>query len=209
MPPVGLPRPDEKTYDAVVASLGASLETAAAAHPNPGRTDTFHRLNRTEYQNSILDLLALDTDIVSMLPGDEAGHGFDNVTVGNLSPMLLERYLRAAQKISRLAMGIAAKSPGGDTITLPPDLTQEQHFEDLPLGTHGGLVVRYTFPQDAEYATSPSACSATAMSTWKASRNTSGSDAGRRAVKLVTVKPPGPGNDHSVVDKDHCPSVSS
>jgi len=71
MPPVGLPRPDEKTYDAVVASLAASIDSAAAARPNPGRTDTFRRLNRTEYQNSIRDLLALDVDIVSMLPGDE------------------------------------------------------------------------------------------------------------------------------------------
>ena len=203
MPPVGLPRPDEKTYDAVVASLAASLDSAAAAHPNPGRTDTFRRLNRTEYQNSIRDLLALDVDIVSMLPGDEAGHGFDNVTVGNLSPMLLERYLRAAQKISRLAMGIAAKSPGGDTITLPPDLTQEQHFEDLPLGTHGGLVVRYTFPQDAEY-------DFTVRLQRDRNEHVEGIAGthevevmldGER-VKLVTVKPPGPGNDHSVVDKD-------
>ena len=203
MPPVGLPRPDEKTYDAVVASLAASLDSAAAARPNPGRTDTFRRLNRTEYQNAIRDLLALDVDIVSMLPGDEAGHGFDNVTVGNLSPMLLERYLRAAQKISRLAMGIAAKSPGGDTITLPPDLTQEQHFEDLPLGTHGGLVVRYTFPQDAEY-------DFTVRLQRDRNEHVEGIAGthevevmldGER-VKLVTVKPPGPGNDHSVVDKD-------
>jgi len=203
MPPVGLPRPDEKTYDAVVASLAASIDSAAAARPNPGRTDTFRRLNRTEYQNSIRDLLALDVDIVSMLPGDEAGHGFDNVTVGNLSPMLLERYLRAAQKISRLAMGIAAKSPGGDTITLPPDLTQEQHFEDLPLGTHGGLVVRYTFPQDAEY-------DFTVRLQRDRNEHVEGIAGthevevmldGER-VKLVTVKPPGPGNDHSIVDKD-------
>jgi mono/diheme cytochrome c family protein len=203
MPPVGLPRPDEKTYDSVIASLSASLDTASAAHPDPGRTDTFRRLNRAEYQNAIRDLLALDVDVSGMLPGDEAGHGFDNVTVGNLSPSLLEQYLQAAQKIGRLAVGIAPKSPGGDTMTLPPDLTQEQHFEELPLGTHGGMVVHYTFPQDAEYDFSVRL---------QRDRNEhvegiSGAhdvevmlDGAR--IKLVTVRPPPPGNDHSVVDKD-------
>src|SRR5689334_11540994 len=151
MPPAGLPRPDEQTYDAVVSSLEASLDRAAAAKPNPGRTDTFRRLNRTEYRNSIRDLLAIDVDVASLLPGDEASHGFDNVTVGDLSPMLLERYLNAARKISRLAIGSPVKSPGGDTIQLPPDLTQEEHFDELPFGTRGGLVVHYTFPLDAEY----------------------------------------------------------
>jgi hypothetical protein len=203
MPPAGLPRPDEKTYGAIVASLETSLDNLAATRPNPGRTDTFRRLNRTEYQNAIRDLLALDVDVVSMLPGDEAGYGFDNVTVGNLSPTLLERYLRAAQKISRLAIGIAGKSPGGDTITLPPDLTQEQHFEDLPLGTRGGLAVRYTFPQDAEY-------DFTVRLQRDRNEHVEGIAGthevevmldGER-VRLFTVRPPGRGEDHSVVDKD-------
>ncbi len=203
MPPVGLPRPDEKTYDAVLASLEKSLDGAAMSHPNPGRTDTFRRLNRTEYQNSIRDLLAVDVDVTAILPSDDAAHGFDNVTVGNLSPTLLEQYLQAAQKISRLAVGIAGKSPGGDTMTLPPDLTQEQQFEDMPLGTHGGMAVKYTFPQDADYDLSIRL---------QRDRNehvegiAGGHDVevtldGER-VKLVTVKPPGPGNDHSGVDKD-------
>ncbi len=146
MPPMGLPRPDEKTYEAVVGSLSAQLDAAAAAHPNPGRTDTFRRLNRTEYQNAIRDLLAIDLDVKSILPGDEAGYGFDNVTVGNLSPTLLESYLQAAQRISTLALGMSASRPGGDLQTLPPDLTQEQQFEDQPLGTHGGMIMKYTFP---------------------------------------------------------------
>jgi mono/diheme cytochrome c family protein len=203
MPPVGLPRPDEKTYDAVVASLEASLDREALAHPNPGRTDTFRRLNRAEYQNAIRDLLALDVDVSAILPSDEAGHGFDNVTVGNLSPTLLEQYLQAAQKISRLAVGIIGKSPGGDTMTLPPDLTQEQQFDDQPLGTHGGMVVRYTFPQDGDYDLSVRL---------QRDRNehvegiAGGHDVevmlDRERVKLVTVKPPPPGNDHSGIDKD-------
>jgi mono/diheme cytochrome c family protein len=151
MPPAGLPRPEESTYRAVLASLEASLDTAAAATPNPGRTDTFRRLNRTEYRNAIRDLLALDVDVAALLPMDESSHGFDNVTVGDLSPTLLDRYMSAAEKISRLAVGIPSRSPGGDTITLPPDLTQEEHLEGLPLGTRGGAVVPYTFPLDAEY----------------------------------------------------------
>src|SRR5947209_3505392 len=142
MPPAGLPRPDERTYDAVVASLETSLDAAAAAKPNPGRTDTFRRLNRTEYENAIRDLLAVELDCAPLLPSDESSHGFDNVTVGDLSPTLLERYLSAAQKISRLAIGTPPRAPGGDTITLPPDLTQEEHFDELPLGTRGGTVVR-------------------------------------------------------------------
>ena len=75
MPPPGMPRPDERTYDALVSSLEASLDNAAAAKPNPGRTDTFRRLNRTEYQNAIRDLLALEVDVASLLPGDESSQG--------------------------------------------------------------------------------------------------------------------------------------
>jgi hypothetical protein len=151
MPPAGLPRPDENTYNTVLASLETSLDRAAAARPNPGRTDTFRRLNRTEYRNAIRDLLALDVEVSSLLPSDESSHGFDNVTVTDLSPTLLDRYMTAAERISRLAVGIPSRSPGGDTITLPPDLTQEEHLEGLPVGTRGGAVVPYTFPVDAEY----------------------------------------------------------
>jgi hypothetical protein len=202
MPPIGLPRPDERTYDAVVGSLAAQLDAAAAEHPNPGRTDTFRRLNRTEYQNAIRDLLALDVDVSSMLPGDEAGYGFDNVTVGNLSPTLLESYLQAAQRISTLALGIVCKSPGGDLQTLPPDLTQEQQFEDQPLGTHGGMIMKYTFPQDADYDITVRL---------QRDRNEhvegiAGSNDvevmldGER-VRLVTVRAPHGSSDHSGIDK--------
>jgi mono/diheme cytochrome c family protein len=152
MPPVGRKdRPDEATYDAVVAYLETSLDRAAATHPNPGRTATIRRLTRTEYQNAIRDLLALEIDATSLLPADESSYGFDNVTVGDLSPTLLDRYVSAAEKISRLAVGRPGRSPGGDTIRIPPDLTQEEHLDGLPLGTRGGAVVRYTFPTDGEY----------------------------------------------------------
>ena len=87
----------------------------------------------------------------SLLPADESSYGFDNVTVGDLSPTLLDRYISAAEKISRLAVGRPSRSPGGDTIRIPPDLTQEEHLEGLPIGTRGGAVVPYTFPLDGEY----------------------------------------------------------
>jgi mono/diheme cytochrome c family protein len=151
MPPVGKDRPDEATYDAVISSLEGSLDRAAAAAPDPGRTASIRRLTRTEYQNGIRDLLALDIDAAALLPADESSYGFDNVTVGDLSPTLLDRYVSAAEKISRLAVGRAGRSPGGDTIRIPADLTQEEHLDGLPIGTRGGAVVPYTFPVDGEY----------------------------------------------------------
>ena len=151
MPPLGEPRPDHEVYTRAVAELTASLDRAAAATPNPGRTETFRRLTRTEYQNAIRDLLAVNIDATTLFPNDEPSHGFDNVTVGTLSPTLLDRYVSAAQKIARLALGTPRKSPGGDTFRVKPDVTQEDHVEGLPLGTRGGTLIPYTFPQDGEY----------------------------------------------------------
>ena len=200
MPPTGLPRPKEADYQNLVATLETKLD---AGKVDPGRTDTFRRLNRTEYQNAIRDLLAVDVDVTALLPSDDASHGFDNVTVGNLSPTLLERYLGAARKISRLAIGIPPKQVGGETVMLPPDLTQEEHFEDLPLGTRGGTVVKYTFPLDAEYEIQI-----------RLQRDRNEHVEGLRGSHVVelmldgeriqafTAKPPGQGKDHSVVDRE-------
>jgi hypothetical protein len=151
MPPAGRPRPEETSYEALISSLESSLDKAAAVSPDPGRTDTFRRLNRTEYHNAIRDLLDIDIDVSAMLPSDDSSHGFDNVSVGGLSPMLLERYLSASQKISRLAVGTPPKSAGAETIVLPPDLTQEDHFDGQPFGTRAGASVEYIFPADGEY----------------------------------------------------------
>ncbi len=151
MPPVGKDRPDEVLYQKLVDELSTKLDRAAEANPNPGRTETLRRLNRTEYQNAIRDLLALDIDAAAMLPKDDAGHGFDNVTVGSLSPTLLDRYITAAQTISRLAVGAVRKSPGGETFRLPADLTQEKQMEGLPVGTRGGALFHHYFSRDGEY----------------------------------------------------------
>ncbi|MDA0207335.1 MAG: DUF1592 domain-containing protein [Acidobacteria bacterium] len=151
MPPLGMPRPDENTYKAVVASIAGSLDAALAANPNPGRTATFRRLNRTEYRNAIRDLLNLDVDVSAMLPRDESSNGFDNITVGELSPMLLEGYLNAAHKISRLAVGGPLRDVGGELIMVSPELTQEQHAPGLPFGSRGGTAVTHNFPLDGQY----------------------------------------------------------
>ena len=100
MPPAGAPQPADAERRKVLTWLDASLDTAAAANVNPGRTDTLRRLNRTEYQNAIRDLLALDIDAAALLPADESGHGYDNVIVGDLSPTLLHRYISAAQRLA-------------------------------------------------------------------------------------------------------------
>ena len=116
MPPPNMPQPSEADRLAMLTWLETSLDAASAAKPNPGRTETLRRLNRTEYQNAIRDLLALDIDAASLLPADESGHGFDNVIVGDLSATLLNRYISAAQKISRLAVGSTQSSLQSDTI---------------------------------------------------------------------------------------------
>jgi len=204
MPPIGLPRPDEATYNAMLSKLERSLDNAAAAKPDPGRTDTFRRLNRTEYQNAIRDLLALEYDVAPLLPSDESSHGFDNVTVGNLSPVLLERYLSAARKISRLAIGSPSITPGDDfVVQLPADLTQDVHFDQLPFGTRGGTVVHYTFPVDAKYEIQ-----------LRLSRDRNEHVEGLSGpeqveltldgdrVQVFTVKPPPGDQDHRAVDQD-------
>ena len=139
------------TGRALLTWLETSLDAAWAEKPNPGRTETLRRLNRTEYRNAVRDLLALDIDANSLLPADESGHGFDNVTVGDLPPTLLDRYISAAQKVSRLAIGSTQTSLQADVIRLPADRTQETHVAGLPLGTRGGVSIPYTFAQDGEY----------------------------------------------------------
>ena len=151
MPPAGSARPETAAYQGLLDYIETALDVRADATLNPGRTDTFRRLNRTEYRNAIRDLLNLDVDVAALLPRDDASYGFDNVGVVELSPTLMERYLGAAQKISRLAVGSLAVVPGSRVVVLRPDLTQEGHLEGLPFGTRGGAMVEHTFPLDGEY----------------------------------------------------------
>ena len=152
MPPPGRPRPDAATYDAIATQLETAIDRAAAANPNPGRTSTVHRLNRTEYRNAIRDLFALD--VTPLLPGDETSDtGFDNnADVLSISTAQLERYLSAARTITRLATGLPPASPGFETFDVPLLLLQdERQDENLPLGSRGGVAIPYHFPVDGEY----------------------------------------------------------
>ena len=152
MPPRPRPRPDQDAYDGFRARLEGELDRAAAANPNPGRTETFHRLSRTEYRNAVRDLLALDADVDQLLPADDTSYGFDNIAgVLGVSPTLMDRYLSAARKISRLAVASPVPSPTADTFRIASDLGQDERIDGLPFGTRGGVLVDYHFPEDAEY----------------------------------------------------------
>ncbi len=157
MPPVGRPRPDEATYGEVVDWLETELDRAATNAPNPGRRPALHRLSRTEYQNAVRDLLALDSlpkefDVSTLLPADNVTSGFDNLAeLLFVSPSTLERYLAAARKISRLAVGDTSMPPIVDRYQLDRDLIQDGHLDGLPLGTRGGTVIRSHLPADGEY----------------------------------------------------------
>ena len=154
MPPPGRPRPEREDALALVSYLETTLDGAAAANPRVGRTETFHRLNRAEYRNAVRDLLQVDADVSELLPADDSdAHGFDNMAaVLSVSPALLERYLSAARKISRLAVGFAPPVPSVDTHHVPLLLYQDERLsEDLPFGSRGGLAIRHRFPVDGEY----------------------------------------------------------
>jgi len=152
MPPTGSRRPSPAEYAALTTSLEQALDSAAAAHPNPGRP-TAHRLNRAEYALAIRDLLGVDVDVRSMLPADDSGYGFDNVAdVLSVSPGLLERYMLAAGKVGRVAVGDPTIPVATATYRVPPLSAQTDRMsEDLPFASRGGLSVRHTFPLDGEY----------------------------------------------------------
>jgi hypothetical protein len=152
MPPAGRPRPPKDAAAGFVSWLESEIDAAAAAHPQLGRS-TVHRLNRTEYQNAIRDLLAFDIDAAALLPGDDAALGFDNIAdLLKVSPDLLDAYLAAANKISRLAVGDTALSLGSATYPVSKLRFQaDQVSEDLPFGSRGGTAITHYFPYDGEF----------------------------------------------------------
>ncbi len=152
MPPAGMPRPEPADLEAFIADIEASIDADAALNPHPGRP-VLHRLNRTEYKNAIRDLLALDVNVESLLPPDDMSQGYDNMSdVLTVSPTLLDGYIRAAGKLSRLAVGDPGAAPAVETYVVPQAISQLRHVEGAPFGTRGGLAVRHHFPADAEYA---------------------------------------------------------
>ncbi|HZM91969.1 MAG TPA: DUF1592 domain-containing protein [Vicinamibacterales bacterium] len=151
MPPQGMPHPTEAEYTGFTTWLASSLDRAWVGKSTPGRY-VVHRLNRTEYANAIRDLLALEIDVTELLPSDGANFGFDNIASAlGTSPLLLERYLTAAQRISTMAVGDPNVRPGTTEYPISREFSQNAHIEGLPLGTRGGTVVNHVFPADAEY----------------------------------------------------------
>jgi mono/diheme cytochrome c family protein len=157
MPPAGVPRPDEATYNSTASFLETELDRAAAAKPDPGKLPALHRLTRTEYQNAIRDMLALDAlpkeiDYSLLLPADNSSSGFDNIAdLLFVSPTTMERYLDAARKISRLAVGDPTAPVMVNQYRIPAELPQDERVDELPFGTRGGVAIRSDFPADGEY----------------------------------------------------------
>src|SRR5262245_6623114 len=155
MPPAGMPRPEPATYAALIEYIDKGRERIAEEQPNPGRP-TLHRLNRAEYGNAIRDLLALEIDSAELLPADDIGYGFDNIgDVLSVSPLLMERYLSAAGRISRMAVGDTTTPPQFQTYDVPRALEQTDRMsEAMPFGSRGGSSIRHNFPVDGEYVIS-------------------------------------------------------
>ena len=155
MPPGNSPRPDGATYRSVATWLEAEIDQVGLAHPNPGRGETFHRLNRAEYHGAIRDLLAVDVDVASLLPADNTyEHGFDNNgEMLSISPDLVNRYLSAVRKISRLAVGVPPLGPAVSSYRVHPWMLQDgRQDNDLSFGSRGGIAIPHYFPVDGEYA---------------------------------------------------------
>src|SRR5436309_1753802 len=148
MPPAGVRRPDRTTYDGFITWLENELDRNAAVYaPPPG----LHRLNRTEYANAIRDILDLELDPSAYLPSDDSTHGFDNIAGAlGISSTLVEAYVAAAGKISRLAIG-EPTTPSLVVYRTPEDTSQDYHVEGLPFGTRGGILQKHVFPSDGEY----------------------------------------------------------
>ncbi|HSF14852.1 MAG TPA: DUF1592 domain-containing protein [Vicinamibacteria bacterium] len=151
MPPSYAPRPDPADIDAFVTRLENEIDEAYFASPNPG-SRTFQRLNRAEYTRSISDLLAIGVDVEALLPPDTISHSFDNVAdVQGMSPTLMDSYLRAADVVSRLAVGDPSAGPSEVTYKVPRTASQRRHVEGAPFGTRGGISVMHNFVADGEY----------------------------------------------------------
>lgn len=151
MPPPGEDRPSPREYDEMIKSLAGSLDDHSRKNPRLGKVPAMRRLTRTEYQNAVRDLLGVTVEVGEMLPKDESSHGFDNITVGELSPPLLKRYLGAAGKIARIAVGESVDAADLRVVRVPADRSQKEHVEGLPPGTRGGVLFEHPFPVEGDY----------------------------------------------------------
>jgi mono/diheme cytochrome c family protein len=151
MPPPGRPRPDAQTYAGLVSALQTRLDQEASARPNPGRKDTFHRLNRTEYRNVIRDVFDIDIDVADLLPVDNPSFGFDNIAgTLTLNDSLMEQYLSAAGTITTAVLGSDA-TPAFKEFRASYEFSQDERLDGFPMGTRGGMRATHLFARDGEY----------------------------------------------------------
>ena len=152
MPPPGVARPDAAEAEQFIGAVTTAIDTVAAARPNPGPPIPLHRINRTEYQNAVRDLLAVDVDVRALLPPDDAAYGFDNIAgVLKISESLMTRYLASARQVSRVALGTDPPGIAAKTYEVSAFGRQYEQSDRLPFGTRGGTLVRHAFPEDGEY----------------------------------------------------------
>ena len=151
MPPAGTPRPDRATLDSLAASIENAVDLVAAKNPNPGRP-ALHRLNRSEYENSVRDLLNLNINAEDLLPADDMSHGFDNMAdVLTISPTLMDAYIRRGGQSGATGGGRSEDGAGRRDLSPGASYSQLRHVEGTPIGTRGGLAVTHNFPADGEY----------------------------------------------------------
>ena len=152
MPPSPRPRPDTATYDRFITWLESELDQVAAANLNPGRTEAFHRLNRTEYHNAVRDLLALEVDVAELLPADGGSYGFDNMAgVLGISRRCSSGISPPHGRISRVASDVPRRPRTAETFRLASDLPQDDWVDGMPFGTRGAARFRVNFPEDGDY----------------------------------------------------------
>ena len=175
--------PTRHAYASMVSWLETEIDRDASAHPNPGRTESLHRLNRAEYRNAVRDLLALDIDVASLLPADDMSYGFDNIAgVLKITPSLLDRYMAAARQISRVAIGNPTIAPTAETFRLKADLSQDMAFDesaDRHARRHGDSATTFRSTPNTRSRSSRSAAAPTRTSSKSAST--------ARACKLFTL----------------------
>jgi hypothetical protein len=151
MPPAGAKRPEAAALSALMTSLETTIDRAADASRPGGRV--FQRLNRAEYQRAVHDLLALDIDVSGLLPADTISAGFDNVADSQMfSPTLMEAYLRAASRVTALAIGDPEAESSEALYRVPKTASQMEQVDGAPIGTRGGHSVVHTFPADGDYS---------------------------------------------------------
>jgi mono/diheme cytochrome c family protein len=158
MPPPPMQRPEDEEIAAITGWLEDEIERAERAKPaDPGRV-TARRLNRTEYDNTVRDLLGVTLRPAEDFPQDDTGYGFDNIAdVLSLSPVLMEKYMAAAERVARTAVfGPGEVQPTLARLQPPlaridPD-TKVQHVYDVDgLSLPNALHVTHYFPVEGEY----------------------------------------------------------